>query len=653
MRRLLDHVEKAQGHIGAPGRWIGALVLLGGLFGASCAGTGVALGADTDTIAARRTAMLQYGVEHPWPSPECRINQPSACFWGKLSLALASLQFKSDSPQAAAKVDGTAGGVSQLISDVIDLQSKALDKDDENGAASKENEKADGIGVPSFHFLTAALLHRIVFQFGPAQFGGSGRVDMATTQRIVALFAEWASRNCLIADAQPDMVWQPWGSENHDLQRTYACWASADLLVLNRQGGSFTYKDGSTADAQLENWTRFFDAYLRARAVNGGFIEFFSPTYVKYDLSVIYNLHDSSRNAELKSLAGSFAALWWAMWGQEQVGSAHGGSKARRYDSVKRAQFLDGGIAWLYTGAGVAQDTIDHPAFLPLLVSDYRPPQLVLNLITQAASQAPYEVWTRELALSGGPTKPRRYNAAQSLDGVARYIYVAPGFIMGTVLAGRMPSERLMAISSQNRWSGVTMLGRSQNVVFARPTPKRGRSTYNAMTGVQKFGTQIVQALAPPDGRNVGDMVISFSRKMDLVEKGGWIFAADSAYIAARPAFGDYQLNRESGAARLSETYAPVIIQASPRSAFPTFEAFQSAVLAAKLNVTSEAVTFGGLDKAGDVRLQMGPGPSGPDDDGRLSPPAGWTLYSPFIQQKTGARDIRLTLGGESLTLAF
>lgn len=608
-----------------------------------------AQGAESTQLLARRAAMLQSGADSPWPSPECRINQPSACLWGKLSLAFLLLQLRSD----AVAGSGDGERASALFNEAIDLQEKGLQSEAVDRNSRPQEDEQDTLRLPSFHFLTATLLHRALFQYGPERFGGNGLVSSETAARIVGLFARWARERCRIAETRPEMVWHPWGSENHDLQLSNACWASADLLVRDGQGSTFIYADGSSAVEQWTRWTAFLKYYIRSRALNGGFIEFFSPTYIKYDLSVIYNLYDGSRDEELRALASSFATLWWAMWAQEQVGTAHGGSKARRYDNVRQSQFIDGGIAWFYLGGGAAPGPVAHPAFLPLLVSRYRPPQIVLDLMAQAANEAPFEVWTRELALAGGPSRDRRYDVAQTVDGVSRYTYVAPGFIMGTVISGRTPEDRLLAISSQNRWSGLTLLGRKGNLVFARPKANRTRSTYNAVIGVQKFGTQIVQALAPPYSRNVGEMVLRFSKGMDLVERAGWIFAADSAYVAARPAFGSYQIAAETGEVRPLNSNSPIIIQASPLAAYPSFQAFQDAVLSAPLVVKGGMVTFSGLQNAGEVSLPLDATTTVTDKPGSTSPPAGWTLYSPFVRQKTGAHDIDIRFKGQTLQLTF
>lgn len=601
----------------------------------------------------RRTAMVSGAARHPWPSPVCSINQPSACLWGKLSLAMTLLEAKTEAKVPVEKSQDKDGTVDTLLRDALGLQATGFAASANTDDARKQASEQESKGIPAFHFLTSTLLHRLLFQFGPARFGGSGLLKQSEADQIVDLFARWAPGHCQIADTSAEMAWRPWGSENHDLQRAYTCWASANLLIKSGGYNTLTYNDGSTPPEQLARWTVFLKTLIRARAMNGGFIEFFSPTYIKYDLSAIYNIYDSSDDNGLKALSANFATLWWAMWGQEQVGGAHGGSKARRYDGVRRAQFFDGSVSWLYSGRGQPTDRIEHPAFLPLIFSSYRPPQIVLDLIANAASTAPYEVWTRELGLAAGPSENERYNVEQSVRGVTRYTYVTKSFIMGTVVSGWTLENRFVAISGQNRWNGLTLLGPRGNLVFARPTAKGGRSTYNAISGTQKFGTQIVQALPPPYGRNIGDMVIYFSKGMRLVERGGWIFAADSAFVAARPAFGGYKLDMEKGEARLQDNSAPVIIQAAPLGSYPSLEAFQAAILSAKLTLDNDTVTFSGLLDAGDVSLPLGPASSSTARSKQISAPDEWTLYSPFITQRTGSPDVTITFAGKSLRLSF
>ncbi|MDE1567143.1 hypothetical protein [Aquabacter sediminis] len=600
------------------------------------------------TFEERRDQLLSALVRTPFPKPECGTKGvDSPCIWGKLSLALALLSL----PQEVSASSAT--DASTLISDATKLESAR------NGFGDTEDEDdkdpaAHGRGVETkYHFTTGLLFHRILATFGPRNQGGDERLSPAISGSIIRLFGAWAGTACTRADADTALVWKPWGSENHDILRAYSCWAAADIIFRDGQDNSFSYRDGSTPAQQRAAWTRFLIAYIQNRGENGLFIEFFSPTYAKYSLSVFYNIFDFSEDKDLKQGAGALLTLWWALWGQEQIDGVHGGSKARRYSRMPPAATPDGGMGWLYTGEGDLRPQVPHPAFLPLVLSSFRPPKVVLDIMRRPGAPESYGVWTRQLGRAAKPNEDGRFVLERETLSLARYTYVGQGFVMGSIIGPTLPAQDWTNISSQNRWMGVALEGNDLPLIYARPDPKGSRSNYNALVGTQEKGLQIVQATRPPFGRAVGDMFIHISRNLERMERGGWIFVRGSAYVAVRPVRGKVVVQANGEDYRLADANAPVIIQASPLSAFPSFEAFQDAILAAQVTDSGSVVTFEGI---------LGDGPLSFPDQGRapgtvagraIAAPEGWTLYSPFVRQKAGSDQVELQFKDEHLILKF
>lgn len=599
----------------------------------------------------RRDAVLRVVQRTPFPKVDCPVQQSDApCVLGKLSLSLALASL----PPARAQLASRAGSASvqDLVAEAAAGQA-AIEVDPRQGRLGSGEGKPQRAIENQFHFASALMFHRVLARLGPASLGGSGALPQSSSDAIVGLFENWSRTACALADAAPNLVWQPWGSENHDIQRAYACWAAANILFRTGRDNSFQYADGSTPRAQNAAWTAFLKAYIKNRATHGLFVEFFSPTYTKYSLTVFYNVFDFTEDETLRTLSGDFLSLWWAMWAQEEVQGNHGGSKARRYFEQDDRTAPDGGMGWVYSGVGQTVAAAPHPVFLTLLTSGFRLPDVVIQIMQGAQGMAPYEVWTRELGVLAGPMVNKRSTLAPDLSALTRYTFVDQGFVMGAVLTKPLPAARWANISSQNRWMGVVLEGLERPSVYARPDPRGGRSNYNAFAGAQAKGAQIVGPLPPPFGKGTGDMAVHVSKSLTRTERGGWIFISGSAYVAVRPVQGSYFADPNGEDYRLTDGRSPVVIQASPVGKYPSFEAFQSAVLAAALVDKPDAVSFQGLDGAGWIRFPK----AGGEEGGREAPQNGmsdqWTLYSPFVSQRSGADKIEVKFGDRRLLLQF
>lgn len=491
-----------------------------------------------------------------------------------------------------------------------------------------------------FPFLTSTLMFRAVAQFGPSS-TAERKISEATADAVRSLFWNWASSNCRLIDADPTLVWTPWGTENHDAQRAHTCWAASELLGSDARYVDDRYADDSTVSQQRLAWTTYFKALIKARATHGVSIEFFSPTYSKYFISVFYNIMDFSSDPGLRALAHDFVTLWWSVWAQEQIDGDHGGSKARFYYNQKPNDTPLDGIPWVYFDVGSHRGVAQVP-HLPILLSTYTPPPAVNCIVENGDRPGGLESWTLEAGLKARHSPNNRVTISNVLGPLVRYTYRTKGYVMGSIEVPRLNAKAWAAISSQNRWSGMVMAGAIGARVFAAPTRASQRSNYNGTTAIQRRGTMIVQKLQQPFSRAAGPMQIYVGPNLKVVEKAGWIFAEGSAYVAARPAFGDYRRDADKSIFYLLEDNSPIIIQAGTKVDFGSFEMFQDAVLKSDLVNTPNTVSFQGPGETTPLTMNLN-GEATTVAGAGYGMPVGWLYKGPFVEARENSKAVRVS----------
>ena len=602
--------------------------------------------ASSEAFTQRQVRMLETQIARPFPNTDCTENGPpgNQCLWGQINLAI-SLLFL-DSPAEDVRAGRILRDAAAAIPDRVGWRRLANPRQPETSARVDA-----GLDFP---FLTATLLRRAVGLFGATQLSIVHRLAPETEHAIHELFWRWVGAECRLSDANLDMIWRPWGSENHDLQRVHTCWAGADLLVTDGDFAGRFYNDGSTPAAQRAAWTTYLKAFIRSRATSGLAVEFFSPVYSKYFLNILYNFLDFSEDLELRRLSENAVTLWWAMWAQEQIGGVHGGSKTRFYFDGMGAGTPVDNLVWLYFGIGHQPATATHPATFPMLTSRYRIPSTVEAIVLGRDGRGTHEIWSRHAGLAAGPMLEERYSLSPDLTAITRYTFSTSGYVMGSAIIPRLPAARWAAISSQNRWNGVVLSDGPDARVYATPTPQGGRSHYNAVLAAQSHGAQIVQRLPSPLSRGAGDMAIHVGPRLRRVEREGWIFVEGSAFVAVRPAFGGYTADGEQPSVfHLQDQRSPVVVQAGTRADHTSFEAFQAAVLTAPLRANLEEVSFQGLDGAGHLHFFLDSDRRPEVDRKPIDAPAGWVLHSAFVRQAIGSGTVEIGAGGQTMQLRF
>jgi hypothetical protein len=238
--------------------------------------------------------------------------------------------------------------------------------------------------------------------------------------------------------------------------------------------------------------------------------------------------------------------------------------------------------------------------------------------------------------------------------GISRYTYVRPEFILGTCMFEKLSESDWVAISSQNRWHGAIFANNKNSRVFpaVEGIPLDYGKTYNAHWSVQNKGTLITQKIA---GSHNGGMRVYFSSSyLTISQSGGVVFASSgNAYAAVRPAWGSYTWD-DSNWIRLSDPYAPVIMEVAASSDYgEVLASFQSAVLARTPSVSNGFLTYTGLGGSGtftfDTQGNQKPRINGVPVDFAPS----YTFQSPFLNEDWASGVVTITKDSRELMLDF
>jgi hypothetical protein len=532
----------------------------------------------------RRNSVLVAEIDRTSPNREC-ARPPVAetrCTTGKLVYGLSALTLNRNEAEVR-EANAEIGRAVELIPVTSGYRGLVRPGDDPR------------VRAYDFHFVTASLLYRIVRSFG--QHGRMpGRLSVTVEAKIKALFWDYVSNECKIADARASNIWRIKASENHWAMIVETCWAGAELLRRTEPYETMLYDDGSDAKKQYAAWTSYLIASTSARLRHGVFIEYFSTGYSAYSLGTFYTYYDFADDApKLARLAKALLDVWWTMWAQEQINGVHGGSKTRVYSKHAPARDPVEGLPWLYLGMGRQTPANKRFSLVAMTLSSYRLPLVTMDIALDVFGRGTYETWSHHLGLQ---TVPRHgpWIQIDPSDAVLRYTYVTPTFVMGAAETAMLPWRRWSEISEQNRWNGL-VLGGDQNARIYATTYHPGRQAYNDVLARQLGSTQVVGRLDPPYGKRPGPMRVWFGTTKNLVEKSGWAFVSDHAYVAVRPVFGGYKWDSDDPRWMiLAQQRSPVIIYAAEASNFDSYADFQRKVMRQEIKISSEKIIVPTLD---------------------------------------------------------
>lgn len=404
------------------------------------------------------------------------------------------------------------------------------------------------------------------------------------------------------AQTDVNQTWDVEGSENHHVMRFYTKWHFSKLLMASDAYKNQRYNDGYNAAQHYEAWTKYIKYYLKERARKGLFVEFANELYVQEPLKSFITCHDFG-DAEMKELTRKFLDLYWATWAQEQLNGVRGGSMARVYQGLRsmRGDTHFRKLAWYNLGITGASEIKEN--IFSFIVSDYRMPDVVMDIALDTKGKGSYEVVQRRLGLAKeGYYSPLPFYRLNTVEGVVRYSYCTAEFVMGTFHCDALPENNWTMISSQNRWLGVIFAGDHSSRIYPQCAPSTGqRGVYNQHWGAQSKGCMIFQKLMNGTHSKYAEKMrvwVSNNGLEKSVEKEGWLFCSYAgAYAAIRYVSGGHTFEVVNEAGLWSgrwmvgkDQYAPGIIEVARKSDFTNFEAFQEAILSLELKVTATQV---------------------------------------------------------------
>ncbi len=509
---------------------------------------------------------------------------------------------------------------------LVDFAAKCFWLEEQNQAANDAIIENCNIYIPNIEALrdrdqfywSADVLCRIVELFGTNGTRKPGLLSKAAEDKVYEvmwLFAKDQSKLTgthnlgrwlfvTSADFSTHNTWDIEASENHNIQGVYARWHFSKLLKDHSIYRTRNYDDGSNAAAHFNAWTLYMEKWILERAKKGLFIEMGHDAYNMDCLKGIYGFFDYGP-AKLKDLSKKFLDLYWATWAQEQINGVSGGSKARVYpgrESIIGATHFRK-LAWYYFGIG--EPSVIRTNIFSFITSAYRIPNLITDIATDTRGKGNYEIIQRRLGLAkDGFYNPPMYRINQT-DGLIRYSYNTPDFIMGTFHCEALPEPNWTMISSQNRWAGIIFNGNPNSRIFPECAGTDNR-VYNQMWGVQSKGTMITHKLLNNvHSRDAAPMRVWISDfgLTSLLERDGWVFvASQGAYAALRAVQGSYTWNivNEPGlwSGRYmapTNQYSPIIMEVGQKDDYPTYKAFQDKVIASKLTINPTNIQYEGI----------------------------------------------------------
>jgi hypothetical protein len=486
-----------------------------------------------------------------------------------------------------------------------------------------------------------------------------------------------------VIDASLDNLLVLQGTENHDLTLRPNYYLVAALLKDDPAFKDRRYDDGQTAAEHFDAYNRFFQEWPVQRIKSGLWFEVGSDTYQKYSWPALFNLHDLSPDPLVRKRFGMLMDIAFIEEAQVSVNGRRGGGRSRagygknNFENMKNL---------LYAPEGAAADS-SHSKVIE--TSNYQLPAAAILLRKMAfPAYGPFVISNRVLGeleegqATGGNGTPHAADSAQ-----INYAYRTPHYILGSTLqnpALSMPSPdtgesilKYAGIVRQNRWSGILFADPDARqpvipalnqraddelcAIFPEIDKTRGGRPQHGNWSFQHEDVLFIQRIDELKGMgsySTGRMSIRFhGKKLEKVEKDGWIFASNGkAHAAVKFLDGGYTWD-ESGELASPKTGAGiatttrVLMQTGDMDAYASFKAFQAAVLANPLTVQRDRVAYQSgrnsaqlecfrYDAHAHKRFKL------PTIDGQaidLRPE--WTFRGPCLNSQFGSDQVKVSVG--------
>ena len=546
----------------------------------------------TDEAGVRRDDLLRSYLAQP---PSLKAKQP---IWDYCNFALAAYWFKERTPEADQAM------ITACNPELVRV--RGSDNLPQNSG---------------FYYRSVFFLERVYFLFNSRSEYFPGRMSPAAETAVREVLWKWASTACRKELFREDRVWWQPATENIGALLYSGLWGATQIFAEDPDYQNRHYADGTAVPGMARAFNDYYKLFLRERASKGLLVEVAS-SYNNGTLNGWYNIADFARDPVLRQRARMFLDLYWADWAIEQIDGVRGGSRHRCYPGGASTAGPGGGAdgpSWYLFGLGKHVGlTASFPVIVTAATTFYRPSPVVADLVKDVTGRGTYAYISRRPGLGksfngrgdgGLPLTTDRDSFFAGQGGsilnpnggnLLRYTWCTPDFVMGTSMVPALSRGEWSLISSQNHWDGVIFAGHPTARVFVQPS---GHS-YNADWSVQSKGVMIVQRLKDT---NAKDQRVWFDSSLKRVERDGWVFAeAPQAYAAVRVAEGpttwqpdesgkrakgkrdevaeDDPVSKSGQAQGMYLTcgneFSPVILEVGRKGDYPSFTAFQNAILA-------------------------------------------------------------------------
>ena len=488
-----------------------------------------------------------------------------------------------------------------------------------------------------------------------------------------------------------------WNSENLWWQEIVVSWGYLLALKNDPDYSDTILADGRTVQAHYDATAAYMREHMRQRARKGFFTEISSGGYAGRMHNMYFLINEISPDPELRRLARLSLDLWWTFWAEEQVSGERGGGKVRHRGMRGLLPNTESHMtnAWYYHGTGNrdlahvqrAEGGVALAGEYIRLLSDYRPPAYVTQILQDRQSASAYSVTQRRIGRSAGQDEngpPEILNEVRTIfdresiprynfydyenSGVLKYSWVSPNFVLGTNMRPPLDVHEWTAGSAQSWWHGLLLYDPAtpypQRVV---PTVIYDRDSMGEQYAIQSRGSFMTRKLndawssRQDNSRLPMGVFISDGLRRHTTVEGGFIFIdSPTTWVAVRAAGSEFApANQllEPRHARAGTFYGlendtvPVIIEAAERSDYPGFEAFKTAVRSAALRQTDGGHHYESL--SGDL-LSMFDDRSPPRINGEVIDYTPDTAYrSRYVSSSWDSGVITVTVAGKQHVLDF
>lgn len=482
-----------------------------------------------------------------------------------------------------------------------------------------------------------------------------------------------------------------WASENHWWQEIVTAWGYLLALKDDPDFADRIMGDGRSIQEHYDRTVDYMKHHMIQRARKGFLTEISSGGYSMRMQNMWHLIYILSPDPELKRLAENTLDLWWAFWAEEQVSGERGGGKVRhrRLKGLLPESEAHQISAWLYFGVGsvdfneiknIGSDSTRLAAHYMALLSDYRPDAVIYQILEDRKSAAPYAVTQRRLGKSllpyreFGPfitVKTARYDLEEG--DCLKYSWVAPDFVMGTVMRPPLDSGVWNPGSAQGWWHGLLIAGEEPDAYPERVVPTlinnneiQSADFYGDQYAIQSKGSFMTRRL--PDtfwGIDNSELpmgiYLSKGLRNQTVHEDDFLFVKNPmCWVAIRAVGTRFTLSNETLENKhakhgffykLAHEDMPMILEVADPGSYGNFKAFKAAARAAALSSENGIHDYHAL--SGD-RLTMFDDRSSPRINGdEIDYNPGTAYKSPYVYSDWDSGVVKITAGKREKVLDF